>query len=128
MPGTQTVDSFLAKYPAPVRDTADAARKLLKDALPDVTESVDASAKMVAYTYGPGYKGFVCSLIVSKSGVKLGIFRGSELPDPKKLLAGAGKVHRHVQLNSPSDATQPALKALLKAAHSAWKKRNAESD
>ena len=58
---------------------------------------------MIAYSYGPGCKGLVCTLILSRKGVKLGIVRGSELPDPKQLLEGSGKVHRFVQLNAPAD-------------------------
>lgn len=38
----------------------------------------------------------VATLILSRGGVKLGLARGSELPDPKHLLAGSGKVHRHI--------------------------------
>lgn len=40
----------------------------------------------------------VCTLIISPSGVKLGIVGGVELPDPHSLLEGSGKTHRHVVL------------------------------
>jgi hypothetical protein len=65
----------------------------------------------------------VCTLIMSQTGVKLGIFRGSELPDPKGLMAGAGKVHRHVQLRSAEDTKKPGLSQLLNAALAAWQQR-----
>jgi hypothetical protein len=32
---------------------------------------------MISYSYGPGYKGVVCTLIMSQTEVKLGIFRGT---------------------------------------------------
>jgi hypothetical protein len=124
MSNSKQIDTFLARYPEQVRETASAARRLLKNTLPDVAETVDESAKLLGYSYGPGYKGLVCTLIMSQTGVKLGIFRGSELPDPKRLLAGTGKVHRHVQLRSVDDAKQPGLTQLLKAALAAWRKRN----
>ena len=88
------VDDFLARYPERVKDTARAARSLLESVLPDATESVDESAKLIGFGYGPGYKGVVCTLILSQNGVKLGIVRGAELPDPLHLLTGAGTVHR----------------------------------
>ncbi len=119
------VDELLARYPEQVRATASAARSFLKNALPDIAESVDESAKLLGYSYGPGYKGLVCTLILSQKEVKLGIFRGTELPDPKRLMTGAGKVHRHVPLRSAADLEQPGLKALLAAALAAWKARNA---
>ena len=115
----------MARYPEQVRETASAARSCLKKALPDIAESVDESAKLLGYSYGPGYKGLVCTLILSQKEVKLGIFRGTELPDPKRLMTGAGKVHRHVPLRSAADLEQPGLKALLAAALAAWKARNA---
>ena len=121
--GHAEVERLLGAYPDDVRALADAARRALVKALPGATEGVDMPAKMLSYSYGPGYRGFVCTLIMSKTGVKLGIFRGSELPDPKHLMAGEGKVHRHVQLRSAADLEQPGLKALLKAALQAWRAR-----
>ena len=124
MSTSQDVDAFLARYPAPVQETASAARRLLKATLPDIAETVDESAKLLGYGYGPGYKGLVCTLIMSQTGVKIGIVRGSELPDPKHLMAGAGKVHRHVQLRRADDIERPGLSQLLKAALAAWRKRS----
>jgi hypothetical protein len=120
----QPADAFLATYPEQVQETAAAARRLLQDALPGIAETVDESAKLLGYSYGPGYKGLVCTLIMSQTGVKLGLFRGSELPDPRHLMTGAGKVHRHVQLRSADDIKQAGLKQLLKAALAAWRKRD----
>jgi len=123
--GTE-VETFLAAYPQEVRDVAMAARALLAEALPGAEETLDESAKLLGYGYGPGYKGVVCTLLLSKTGVKLGIARGSELPDPKQLMQGSGKVHRHVQLRTTVDLEQPGLKPLLKAALAAWKKRTGD--
>jgi len=74
------------------------ARALIHRLLPNVEETADASAPVVGYGYGPGYRGVVCTLILSKSGVKLGLARGAELADPRGLLEGSGKVHRYVAL------------------------------
>jgi hypothetical protein len=124
MPKHTDIEAFLASYPAEVTDLAHAARRLLAGALPGAEETLDQSARVIGFSYGPGYKGTVCALILSKTGVKIGLFRGSELPDPKGLLRGSGKVHRHVALETPADLKQPGLKPLLKAALAAWKARN----
>ena len=118
------IKAFLAPFPPEVQDLALAARDYLAQALPGAAEGLDSSAKLFGYSYGPGYKGLVCTLLLSKTGIKLGIARGSELPDPKQLMQGSGKVHRHVQLRTREDLNQPGLKPLLKAALAAWKKRN----
>jgi hypothetical protein len=127
MPSAQHVDAFLAAYPEQVREVASAARRLLQGSLPGIAETVDEAAKLIGYSYGPGYKGVVCTLIMSQTGVKLGISRGSELPDPKHLMTGAGKIHRHVPLRSVNDLKQPGLKQLLKEALGAWRRRDAAS-
>jgi hypothetical protein len=123
MPGGRTIETFLARYPAEVRDLALSVRTLLKQTMPGVSERLDASARIIGYSYGPGYKGLVCTIIPSRKGVKLGFFRGSELPDPGGLLQGAGKVHRHVPLQTLRDLERPGLKPLVKTAVVAWKKR-----
>ena len=124
MPNAADIETFLAPYAPEVRDVALAARDFLAEALPGAAETLDGSAKLLGYGYGPGYKGLVCTLLLSQTGVKLGIARGSELPDPKHLMQGSGKVHRHVQLRTTADLKQPGLKPLLKAALTACKKRN----
>ena len=48
--------------------------------------------------------------------VRLGLYRGAELPDPSGLLEGHGKVHRHVKLRTSEDLDRPALRDLMAAA------------
>jgi hypothetical protein len=81
------------------------------------------TARLISYAYGPGYKGTVCTLILSKTGIKLGLIGGATLPDPEGLLAGSGKVHRHVQLSAPEDLRRPGLKQLVLEASAVCRKR-----
>jgi hypothetical protein len=119
-----TVELFVKAYPPEVQELALAASGLLLEALPGAEVSFDETAKVIGYGYGSGYKGIVCTLLLSRTGVKIGIARGAELPDPKQLMQGSGKVHRHVQLRTVADLRRPGLKPLLKAALAAWKKRS----
>jgi len=118
-----TLETLLQPYPEDVQTLAREARETLREWLPKANEGVDESARMLAYSYGPGYKGMVCTLLLSKSGVKLGLAFGAALPDPRGLLAGAGKVHRHVQLRTVQDLHQPGLKQLVQAASAACHQR-----
>ena len=118
------IDTFLDAYSPEVRALALATRSLVAEICPKIEETVDAKAKLVGYGYGPGYKGSLFVVIMSKNGVKLGVVRGAELPDPRGLLQGAGKVHRHVPIKTMADLKQPGLKPLCKSALAAWKKRN----
>ena len=54
---SQHVDVFLSAYPEQVRETASAARRLLIEMLPGVAETVDESAELLGYSYGPGVQG-----------------------------------------------------------------------
>src|SRR5437763_12716824 len=119
-----TIETFLAGYPAPVRELTGAARLLLRRALPGARETLDAAARLIGYGYAPGYKGTVCVLLLSRGGVKIGFFRGAELPDPNGLLEGSGKVHRHIPLRTNADLKQAGIGPLLKAALVAWRVRN----
>jgi hypothetical protein len=117
------VDKQLAGYPPGVRTVATGARRLIRRLLPRVGETVDAKGGLIGYGYGPGYKGSVCTMILSKSGVKLGLVRGSELDDPHGLLAGTGKVHRHIQFKTPADLERPGVSELIEATYAAWRER-----
>ena len=114
---------LLARYPADVQALALEATRLIRRLLPDVEENADLSAGLISFGYGPGYKGMVCTLILSKTGVKIGLVRGSELDDPRGLLEGSGKVHRYIQMKSPADLRRPGISALIKATDAAWRKR-----
>jgi hypothetical protein len=119
---SRTVEELLEAYPAEVQALASAARRALRKWLPRVQEAADSSAPVIGYGYGSGYRGIVCTLILSKTGVKLGLARGSELADPQGLLEGSGKVHRYIQLRTPSDIRRSGVKELVKATYAAWKR------
>jgi hypothetical protein len=123
----RTAERLLSKYPADVQTLAAAARTALAKWLPKSEQVADNSAPVIGFGYGPGYTGLVCTLLISKTGVKIGLARGSELPDPAGLLAGSGKVHKHIPLHSPSDLLNPAVRTLVMAAHAAWKQRSASA-
>lgn len=123
MRSTRTFVALLSAFPPEVRAVARAARKMIRTLLPRVDETVDASAPVVGYGYGPGYRGTVCTLILSKTGVKLGLVRGAELADPRELLEGSGKVHRYIQLQTASDLRTPGVSQLVKATYAAWQER-----
>jgi hypothetical protein len=120
----RSLETLLSSYPSDVQGIARDARQLIRRLLPNVEERVDASAPVVGYGYGPGYRGVVCTLLLSKSGVKIGLARGTELTDPHHLLRGAGKVHRHVPLHAPTDLRRPGVRQLITAAYVAWQGRH----
>jgi len=116
---------LLDRYPAEVRVLALRARQLIRRLVPKAEERVDRTAPLIAYGYGPGYKDTVCVLILSKTGVKIGLPYGTTLKDPHRLLKGAGKIHRHIPLTDGDDLRRPGVTSLIKAAYGAWRRRTA---
>jgi hypothetical protein len=119
----RTLEDLLAKYPDDVQELALQTRKFILQQVRQAIESVDASAPVIGYGYGPGYKDTICTMILSKSGVKLGLVGGAALPDPQRLMEGSGKVHRYVQLHGAADLKRRGLKPLLRAALDAHRDR-----
>ncbi|HSC45403.1 MAG TPA: DUF1801 domain-containing protein [Candidatus Acidoferrum sp.] len=60
---------------------------------------------------------------VFTSHVNVGFFRGAELPDPARLLQGAGKYMRHVKLKPGAHINAAALRTLIDAAYADIKAR-----
>ena len=114
---------FLSKYSPEVVNLSLALRTSLLRQLPEITEQLDLPAKMVAYCYGQKYAEMICVIIPSKKGLKLGFYKGTELPDPAGMLEGTGKISRYVQIKSKEQIDSPQLNDLISAALKACRKR-----
>ena len=120
---TADAEAFLSLYPDAVRNVGLALRTTILAALPRVEETVDRPGRILGYGFGTGYAGAICTIIPSKTGMKLGIVNGASLHDPAGLLEGAGKRHKYVAVKDAATARSAAVTALLKAAYAAWKGR-----
>jgi len=60
---------------------------------------------------------------VFTSHINVGFFHGAALPDPARLLQGAGKRMRHVKLRSGTDPDAASLSRLIETAYSDIKAR-----
>jgi hypothetical protein len=96
------LDEFLNTYPFEVRVLLDHTRSALLDRFTSLREEPDLPSRIVVYRIAPGNDGVVFTLIPSRAGVKLGIYRGRELADPTGLLQGSGKVHATIPLTESS--------------------------
>jgi hypothetical protein len=113
---SKELEELLNLYTTDVQEVAREARKLILAAVPEADEMVDLPARVIGYGYGQNYKDLICTIILSKGGVKLGIVGGATLPDPNGLMEGAGKKHRYVVLNEPADLKKAGLKELIRQA------------
>ena len=84
-----------------MRKCGDEVRELLHDGCPTACLGDAAFAYVSVFT----------------SHVKVGFFQGASLPDPARLLQGAGKFMRHVKLKPGTAANAAALRRLIDAAY-----------
>ena len=123
MTTNKNIDEFLSDYGEEVFTNALRLREVLFKNLPGVTEQLDVPAKMIAYCYGQKYSEMICTIIPSKKGIKLGFYKGVDLPDPDNLLEGTGKISRYVEIRSNDQVKSAVLKKLIESALLAYKKR-----
>jgi uncharacterized protein DUF1801 len=98
----------------PIRPLARAVFDELQRVFPDAVITADADS--IGFGTGRGYKHLVFSVLPHTKHVTIGFARGTELPDPAGLLAGSGKVHRHVKIHNDDDLRRPELTELFAAA------------
>lgn len=96
------------------------ARLVVREVMPDATEELDPSARLLGFTFAPGtYKGLAVGIVLHTRHVNLMFSQGAELAatlDAGALLDGTGKKARHIKLHDPSDLQDPRVTELLAAA------------
>lgn len=113
------IADLLAPCSPDVRQIALDLCALVRDVVPDATEEVDPSAKLVAFTFIPGtYKGLFVAVALHRSHVNLMFSRGVELMDvdTSGLLEGTGKRARHIKFRDRARVDMPAVRALIASA------------
>ena len=117
-PPTRLLLSYLAPYDPHVSDLTLALREAVLDEAPDAIESISkgyAVAIGFSFTGKPLKDGF-CHIVTYSTHVNLGFNRGALLADPNKVLAGSGKMIRHITIRNPDDLNRPFLRRYLQAA------------
>ncbi|MCC6700041.1 MAG: DUF1801 domain-containing protein [Fluviicola sp.] len=107
---------FLGAYPPEIRERFLATQSLVASLLPDAEQVLDLPAKMLAFTYGTGYKDIICVLIPSRNGLKLSFSQGAILSNNTQLLEGNGKKSRYVEIKNITMLQNPELQKLIRKA------------
>ena len=112
-----TFQEVISKASPEMQSLAHAARSLLIEVMPDLTEVPWGQQKIAGYGIGPKKMSEqFCYIAPYKKHVNLGFYYGVDLDDPEELLEGAGKELRHIKLRSLDDLRQPEIKRLVEAA------------
>ena len=110
--------AFLAPYAPEIRELALSTRALVLSECPGASEFLYDAYNAVASGYGFTTRPSECfiHIAVYARWVNLGFHRGSQLPDPHRVLQGKGAWVRHIRIASRADLERPEIRAFVKAA------------
>ena len=110
-------EEAIQNFSEEIKELARQTRRLIYEVLPEVVEVVWIQQKNIGFGTGPKKKTeHFCWLMPASQHITLGFNYGAELPDPKGLLEGSGKLFRHHKIKSMEELSNPDLVALIKYA------------
>ena len=112
--GNGSFDDVIAAASPEIQALARAARALLADVMPGITEVPWARQKIAGYGVGPKKMSqHFCYIAPFKKHLNFGFMYGAHLPDPQNLLEGKGADLRHVKIRNAADLEDEGLRALI---------------
>ncbi len=109
-PSREAVDEYVSRVDPARREVVEVLRRLVLEQAPNASETI----KWGQPCYSKN--GNLCYIAADVDHVKLGFFRGGDLPDPGGLLEGTGKKMRHVKVRSLDDIPEEGLSSLIREA------------
>ena len=106
---------LIAKFAPAHQRLIGAMRRSLRTRLPTAHQLVYEYRDCFVIRYSPSERGYegVLAIRASADGVRLYFNRGKGLPDPEKLLRGAGNQTRWIHLEGASTIARPAVALLI---------------
>lgn len=90
MEDTNGIDRFLADYPQPIREAAEALRRIVQRTVPDTVERVRPGWRLIGYDVPVGRRSHYFAYVApEQEHVHLGFEYGAWMTDPDGLLQGA---------------------------------------
>jgi hypothetical protein len=110
--------AFIAKFDPAVAKHIHACRAELRKLLPTAIELVYDNYNFFVIGYGPTERASdaMLSIAAAANGVGLAFLHGATLPDPKRILLGAGKQNRFVRLPTLERLKSIEVLELIRAA------------
>jgi hypothetical protein len=115
---SKQVDAFIAKFDPSMAKLIRSLRSALRKRFPTAIEMVYDNYNFFVIGYSPTERptDYIVSLAANAKGVGLSFNHGATLPDPRKILLGAGKQNRFIRLPNSAVLREPEVEALLSAA------------
>src|SRR5579863_4053439 len=112
------VDAFIAKFDPAIAKLIRSIRAALRKRFPTAIEMIYDNYNFFVIGYSPTERptDYIVSLAANAKGAGLSFNHGATLPDPAKILQGAGKQNRFIRLPNAAVLATPNVEALLRAA------------
>ena len=112
MDPSKLIDKQIAALPDWRGKTLTKLRKIIHDAVPEITEDWKWNTAVFIHD------GLVLALGAFKGSVKMNFFQGASLPDPQKLFNGGleAKKTRAIDFHENDKINEPALRDLIRSA------------
>jgi len=119
-PGTPAKElaGFIAKFDPVVAKMIRSTRLALRKQFTTAIEQVYDNYNFLAIGFCTTERTSDCfvSIAANAKGVSLSFYYGASLPDPRKVLLGAGNQNRFIRLENAKTLVRPEVQALLEAA------------
>src|SRR6185312_11406804 len=94
---------YFSAYDRAISDLALALRGIILEEAPGASESIyQVYTVAIWFGFSGKMKDMFCYITTHTRHINLGFPRGASLPDPNRVLEGAGKAMRHIQFKSMS--------------------------
>ncbi len=110
--------AFMAKYDTAIQDVARAALGRMRERLPGAVQLVYDNYNALVIVFGPTERASdaIFSIALYPRWVNLFFAHGADLPDPERILRGAGNRVRSIKLDSAKDLDAAPVMSLMKIA------------
>jgi Domain of unknown function (DU1801) len=118
MSAADQLKAFIAKFDAKDQRLIRAVRSAMRKRLPTALELVYDNYNFFVIGYSPSERpgDAIFSIAARANAVSLCFLHGAKVPDPKRLLQGAGTQTRFIRLDSADRLAHPDVEALVAAA------------
>lgn len=106
---------FLIPFPQQVRENALWLRDLMWDLYPDSNELIYDNYNALAFGFSSSDRAgdVFCSVAVYAKHINFGLYWGSKIPDPDKILIGDGSQYRYIKVTDLATFPLDGMKKLL---------------
>ena len=108
-------ETLLSASSPDIAATARALRRVVVQAIPTATQSVDLPDRLLAFGTGPKLRDMLFAIIPHAAHVNLQLADGADLPNPDGLIEGTGKRVRHVKVRTVDAARSAPVRAVIDA-------------